>query len=217
LYQDKISNWHIFLVVLLLNLLVSWLFQKYIFTNDFYHTLYSDRLEGRRIDLTLELINRYRLWGYSFVPLILIVRFAALTLVFQLSFLFYDIEIPFTKLLRLIMTVSVITIIMTVVRFSVLSLSSIHLTDLKILYTLPYSLTDLINISNFTIPALITLSQINIFEIFWGIVIHRGLVYLSKKEVTSFDCALIVLCVWAFTFFSYYLFIMFLDKILGIY
>jgi len=131
--------------------------------------------------------------------------------------LFYDIEIPFTKLLRLIMTVSVITIIMTVVRFSVLSLSSIHLTDLRILYSLPLSLTDLINISNYTIPALITLSQINIFELCWGIVIHRGLNYLSKKEVTSFDCALIVLCVWAFTFFSYYLFIMFLDKILGIY
>lgn len=167
-------------------------------TKEVYYSLLSERLETYRIDKQLELINRFKIWGYFLLPLILWLKYTFVTLLLQLPLIIKFIEIPFKRIFRVVMLASVTIIIMSVVRISWLfSIPPDHI-NADILKIVPLSINSFINTSEYPQSAIAVFSNINLFELGWLILVYSGLVSVSEDKLKKTDAVILVASVWSF-------------------
>ncbi len=56
-------NWQIFTYLAIINFLISFLASEFIYTRDFYYTIFSDQMELTRIDKYVDIIKRFSFWS----------------------------------------------------------------------------------------------------------------------------------------------------------
>jgi hypothetical protein len=213
--ENSPGNGKIFLALLVINILLSWIFQEYIMTRDAYHTLLSDKLESYRIDQQLDIMNRFKIWGYLLLPLVLWFKFTCVTLLLQLPLLLKFIEIPFRKIFRVVMIASLAIVMMNAVfMLQLYNIPAAEITN-SLLKVQPLSLSSLLDISAYPESALAVLSTFNLFEAGWLFLIFYGFTIIAGKKLKKSDIALLISGVWSFLLFLNYALLIYMEKAFG--
>lgn len=206
--ERLIETWQLFLILALLSIIISILFQKFIMTRDVYYNLYSDQLEENRIDDIIDFTQKLQIWGYIAIPIITWLRLAFITFLLQLPLMIKFIEIPFRELFRIITFAFSIMFVGEMVRFLYLYFLPTESITLNSLTFIPLSITNFLDKSNYPDLVYSILSKINLFEFLWCYVIYAGLYKTNKLE--KIDAVSIIFGVWVslllivtgFTFFT---------------
>jgi hypothetical protein len=184
-------------------------------THDVYHTLLSDQLENYRIDQQLDMMNRYKIWGYLLLPLVLCLKFIFVTLLLQLPLLFKYIEIPFRKIFRVVMIASLAFVLMNFIYITQLSFyPAAKITD-NVLQVMPFSVSSLIDISRYPQSAITILSTFNVFEAGWLLLIFYGFKHIGGNVLKKIDIALLVIGVWSFLLLMHYTLLIYMERAFG--
>ncbi|MCK4558874.1 MAG: hypothetical protein KAV45_03750 [Calditrichia bacterium] len=204
-------NWQIFTYLAIINFLISFLASEFIFTRDFYYTIFSDQMELTRIDKYVDIIKRFSFWSLLLLPLFLLIRWVITALILQIPLLIRYIEISFKYIFRWVMFASIALTTGQIVYFLRIYFTSSENISRSLFKVQPLSLTTLINPEEYTSTAIVILTQFNLFDLFWGVILYIGL--LKTGKIKKMDAFFLVLCVWVFLLFVQWAALFFLEKI----
>jgi hypothetical protein len=205
-------NWQIFTYLAIINFLIAFLASEFIFTREFYYTIFSDQMELTRIDKYVDIVSRFSFWSLLLVPLFLFIRYATVAFILQLPLLIRYIEISFKYLFRWVMFASVALTIGQVVHFLNMYFTSKKNLSQSHFKIQPLSLATMINPDEYAPNAIVILNQFNLFDMLWGIVLYIGL--LKTGKIKKMDALILVLCVWTFLLGMQWAVLFFLEKFL---
>ncbi len=190
----KLKTWHLFLFVLISNIVLMWMYNEYILTREAYHNILSEQMGPARIDEYFDIFRKVSVWGYVAQPIILLIQITFIALLIQTPLVLFFIEIPFQYLFRLVTWASLMMTVSIFFRFLWLfSLQPFEISK-KILSTMPFSINHLLDASKYPMTAYMILGKFNIFELLWCVVLYKGLVATGriKKEYA----ALLIYSIW---------------------
>jgi hypothetical protein len=215
LLPANVKNWRLFVILLTLNLIISWIFQEYVMTKEVYHSILSERLEDYRIDQQIELVNRFEILGYFLLPIALWLKFSFVALLLQLPLMLKFIEIPFSKIYRAVMVASVSSVLMSAVRLGQLILTPVSQINESVLKITPLSLGSIIDAARYPDSAITILSAFNLFEAFWLVLLMLGFVSIAKEKLKKIDILLLISGVWIFLLVLQYALVTYMEKTFG--
>jgi len=203
-------NGHIFIYLAIINFLIAFLASQFIFTKDFYYTIFSDQMELTRIDKYVDLVDRFSFWSLLLLPLFLFIRFTVVAFVLQIPLLFRYIEISFKYLFRWVMLASMVLTLGQVANFLNIYFTSPEHISATLFKIQPLSLATLINPEEYASNAIVILNQFNLFDMLWGAVLYLGL--LKTGKIKKMDAFLLVLSVWTFLLVVQWAVLFFLEN-----
>jgi len=189
-----LKTWHLFFLIVIVSVLISIAFQKFIMTREVYYSLLGNQMEDYRIDDYMSLMRKFQVWGYIATPLIIWLRIAFVTFLIQLPFMLKNIDIPFKVIFRIIAIAYLVLLSVDVIRFFYLYFKPAAQITVDSLSFMPLALTNLLNKNDYSEMIFSFLNKINLFELLWCVVVYFGLVKTKKME--NIDYVLIVFFVW---------------------
>jgi hypothetical protein len=172
----------------------------------------SEKLDAVRIDDYYELITRLSIWNYMLLPLFLLTRFCFVALLVQLPFVLKCIDIPFNRILRLVMIAAFPLILGSSLKTLWLSqLADANITS-ETLAFVPFSVMQLtVKQQNWQAPESAILGQFNLFELTWIGIMTFGLARFSR--IGRIDAMLFVTAIWSLLILFQWLFIIYFNRI----
>jgi hypothetical protein len=203
-------NWHIFIFLAIINFLIAFLASQFIFTKDFYYTIFSDQIELTRIDKYVDLVDRFSFWSLLLLPLFLLIRYAVVAFILQIPLLLRYIEISFKYLFRWVMLASMALTLGQVVNFLNIYYTSVEHISATLFKIQPLSLATIISPEEYASNAIVILNQFNLFDVLWGAVLYLGL--LKTGKIKKIDAFLLILSVWIFLLVVQWAVLFFLEN-----
>ena len=203
-------NWHIFIFLAIINFLIAFLASQFIFTKDFYYTIFSDQIELTRIDKYVDLVDRFSFWSLLLLPLFLLIRYAAVAFILQIPLLLRYIEISFKYLFRWVMLASMALTLGQVVKFLNIYYTSVEHISATLFKIQPLSLATIISPEEYASNAIVILNQFNLFDVLWGAILYLGL--LKTGKIKKMDAFLLILYVWTFLLVVQWAVLFFLEN-----
>lgn len=184
----SLKTWQLFLLILLANLLVSWVYNEFILTREVYHTLLSDRLEANRIDEYFEFARKLSIWGYALQPVLFWLQIVFFALLIQTPLMLLFIEIPFRQIFRIVLIASLAISALSIIQLLKLSFYTPSEVTEATITTVPFSLAYLVDISAYPSTAQFVLNKFSVFELAWCVLLYRGLAAtgLLKKDTALY-------------------------------
>jgi len=204
-------NWHIFTYLAIINFLIAFLASEFIFTREFYYTIFSDQMELTRIDKYVDIIKRFSFWSLLLLPLFLLIRYLVIALLLQIPLLIRYIEISFTYLFRWVMFASIVLTVGQIFYFLRIYFTIKEKISSSLFTIQPLSLATMINPDEYSSTAISILNQFNLFDMAWGFILYIGL--LKTGKIKKIDAFLLVLCIWTFLLTLQWAVLFFLEKI----
>jgi hypothetical protein len=204
-------NWYIFFYLAIINFLIAFLASQFIFTREFYYTIFSDQIELTRIDKYVDLVDRFSFWSLLMLPIFLLISYAVVAFILQIPLLFRYIEISFKYLFRWVMLASIALTLGQVVHFLNIYFTPAEQISERLFKIQPLSLATIINPEEYASNAIVILNQFNLFDMLWGLVLYFGL--LKTGKIGKMDAFLLVLCVWTFLLFLQWTVLFFLENL----
>jgi hypothetical protein len=196
--DEGIKNWQIFLMMVVLNIFVVLITNTFLLTRETYHTLLSSQMESYQIDNYYMIVKHYTIYGYLFLPLILMIRAIGITMLIQLFFLISQKNLKFREVFRVaLFGLGVLSLCPLVKVLWLISLPQGQLTGITMSIT-PLSLSSVINISNMDGIIIGAMNCINIFEVMWVLVV--GYLIKSFFDMTLRKSIACAFGVWALIF-----------------
>jgi len=192
--EKLFKTWQLFLLSTVISILVSFAFQKLIMTQEVYYSLYGSQLEEYRINDVINMTQKLQIWGILATPVLVWSRIAFVAFLIQLPFMLKFMEIPFKEIFRIVTIALFVLLFSDVTRLVYLYCQPIENITMDSLTFTPLAITNFLDKNNYSDIAFAFLSRINLFELFWVIVIYIGLIRTKKLE--KIDYALIVFVVW---------------------
>lgn len=197
--EDKeITNWHIFTLLITIDITLLFIMNNYILTRETYGAIYGEQLEITTIDNIYIMAKKLSIWGYVFLPFLILLRVTIVSLLIQLFFMLRLKEISFKKLFRIILVgygILVLSSIMQLVSFWITPLEDFSSESLTIV---PLSITHLVSAENISDVYRGILNQINIFELLWIFLIALGLGIISGMKTNY--ASIVAVSVWLMIF-----------------
>jgi hypothetical protein len=210
LEEEIFPNWQIFTYLAIINFLIAFLAREFIFTREYYYTIFSDQMELTRIDKYVDAVHRFSFWSLLIVPLFLFVRFATIAFILQLPLLIRYIEISFKYLFRWVMFASVAMTAGQIIHFINICITNREDLTKEIFNVQPLSLAMLVDPEKYASNAIMILNQFSFFDLIWGIVLYIGL--LKTGKIKKMDAFILVVCVWIFLLVAQWSVIFFMEK-----
>ena len=209
--EELFPNWQIFVNLSIINFLLAFMASQFIFTREYYYTIFSDQIELTRIDKYVDIINRFSFWSMVLLPLLLLIRYLFVAFILQIPLLFRYIEISFKYIFRWVMFASIALMLGQVTNFL-----NIYLTPAEnissLLYKIqPLSLAATINPEEYDSNSIVILNHFNIFDLLWGSVLYLGISKTGK--IKKLDTFLLILCVWTFLLALQWAILFFVENI----
>ncbi|OPZ81123.1 MAG: hypothetical protein BWY77_00780 [bacterium ADurb.Bin431] len=190
----QLKGWHLFLLLVACEALLTWFYQSRILTREVYHTLLQAQLDAQRIDALFDLLQRMSLWGFAAIPLIIGLRIMLVASLLQLPLVLRFIDIPFRQLFRIVAAASLLFILLEGVRLLRLSgIPAEQLTQANLNW-MPLALTSLLRLEVATASVQGFFSHFNLFEIGWLALLYFGL--SRTGQLRKRDAGLVVLVMW---------------------
>ena len=205
-----LPNWQIFILITIINLLITFWVQKLIYSREFYYSLLSEQMEISRIDDLIEAMGRYSYLGFVLLPVFLFLRFLITSLLLQLLLLLKFIEIKFNRLFGYVMLSSLVISAGQVVHSIRLVYSLPAALNRDLLTIKPLSLAGLLDTGNYPQSSLMILNHCGLFEILWMCCIYYGL--LRTNRLKKEEAAVIVLTLWSGMLFLAWAFSFYIEK-----
>jgi hypothetical protein len=180
-------------------------------TRDVYHNLLSEKMEAYRIDDYFNFVRKISIWSYIIAPLLLWIKITFYTLLIQFPLVLKFIDIPFKKLFRIVSFAQIPVLISGFIKIIWLFQYKPYQITEKTLALTPLALTNLINSSLYPKTTIILLSNINVFEMIWCIIVVKGLA--ATEKIKKIDAFLLVLGVWSLILVLQWALLMYFTKV----
>ncbi len=197
--DEYFPNWQIFFFLSIMNFMISFLANEFVFTREIYYHIFSEQMELGRIDKFIDKLNRFSVWSLLGIPLVLLIKYVVETFLLQLPLLLRFIEIPFKYIFRIVMYASIALIISRILHVLWIYWTPINELSGELFKIKPFSVGSLINSSQYPESSIAVFNQCSIFELLWGIILYCGLIKTGK--IKKIDTALLVFCVWTVILF----------------
>ncbi|MBN2031386.1 hypothetical protein JW824_14225 [bacterium] len=205
------KTWHLFVILLLVAWLNTWIFQNHIMTREVYYNLYSEQLEIRRIDNLIKFFQIFSIWSYITAPLILWIQITFITLLIQFPLILKIIDIPFKQIFRIVTFAFIpLTVMMLVRSLWLLRFEPDQINEYTLTF-IPLALTNLINVTSYPKAVLGLLGNINIFSLIYCVIIYNGL--FSTGKLKKDDAALLVFAIMTLLLVFQWALVSYLTKI----
>ncbi|HOT98643.1 MAG TPA: hypothetical protein PLN61_06300 [bacterium] len=191
---EAIKGWHLFLLLIACEALLTWVYQEQILTREVYHALLKEQLEVQRIDALFDLLERMNLWGYVAIPLVIGIRILFVGFLLQLPLVLRFIDIPFRRLFRIVAVASLPLILLEGIRLLFLAgipAAQVTRADLN---WIPLSLGSLLDLATASAATQGFFSHLNLFELGFLALLLIGL--MRTNRLKRLDAALVVLLMW---------------------
>ena len=206
-----IKTWHLFFLILLGICINTWIIQNHVMTREVYHNILSERMEAYRIDDYFNFVRRLSIWSYIIAPLILWIRLTLVTLLLQFPLVFRFIDLSFKRIFRIVSFAQISFLVAGFLKtFWIMRLQPYQIT-VEDLSTTPLALTNILEPSSISKASHIILSNFNIFEIIWCLIVVKG--FVSTGKLKTMDVSLIVLVVWTLLLVFQWALVLYLIKI----
>lgn len=197
--EDKeITNWHIFTLLITIDITLLFIMNNYILTREAYGAIYREHLEITTIDNIYVMAKKLSIWGYVFLPLLILLRVTIVSLIIQLFFMLRLKEISFKKLFRIILIGYGILVLSSIIQLISLWITPLEDFSSESLALVPLSITNLLSTENISEVYRGLLNQINVFEILWIFIIALGLRIISGMKTNY--ASIVAVSVWLMIF-----------------
>lgn len=193
--------WYFLLLIVLLYALITYLANCYIYTESFYYTSLSNKLDISRIAATIELQHKFRVIGYLFIPVVLILKLWIIAGILFTGLYLFQQEVNYRNCLKITLIAELVSVVAVFIKTSWLIINPpSNVTDLQ--YFSPLSITQLINIDKLPKYFFYPLQLFNVFELVYWIVLVFGIMAFtpqkwSKSLQTVASSYGIALSIWA--------------------
>ncbi len=190
----NLKNWHLFLFITCSYLIITLVTDKFIMTRDVYQILLSDKMESYRIDDYYEMLKRFSIYSYLAIPLITWLKITFIALLIQTPIMLKNIEVSFKEMFKIAAIAHIPFIVLGIARIVILFLTPKGNYTNELFSFTPGSITNLLRRENYSEAAYSFLSNINIYEALWILLIYLGIKRLKKIE--RLDALIITSGVW---------------------
>ena len=208
--SSSFKTWYLFLFLLLGISINIWISQNYIMTRDVYHNLLSEQLEISRIDDYFNLVQKFSVWAYILTPIVFLLRITFVSLLIQFPLVMKFRDIPLKQIFRIVTFAFIPLFFMSVIKTIWLLLPNHQITQETLAFT-PLAFTNFLNASNYGKTVYGLLSNLNIFEVGWCIIVAEGLSRTGKLKKS--DAYVLVLVIWTLILVFLWALLMYLTKI----
>lgn len=196
--DKELSNWHIYVLMILLNIFLAFVMNNYFLSREVIIRLYSQYNDISSINIYLLTMKKYSFLGYALIPIIILIRIVLVALIAQLFFMLRLKEISFNKLFRIVLIGYGIIVFSSFIQLIILFLTPTETLSLESLAMAPLSLSHLVSTENMDKVYNGFLNQINVFEILWIITIAVGLKSISG--IKSNTASIVAISIWFMIF-----------------
>ena len=172
------ENYLLFFLLCFLSLVGSWMFNKFLITEDFFFNSYIDQISSESLEKYFELQQKWQWGGYILTPIFLLIKVSIISAIIHIGCFFYEKEVIYKRIFNTVLKVEyifVLVIFIKVMWFIVFRIDY-ALKDLQFFY--PLSLINLVDYNNIRSWFSYPLKTINLFEVVYWLV----LAYLLGKE-----------------------------------
>ena len=140
------------------------------------------------------MLKRFSIYSYLAIPLITLIKITFIALLLQTPIMLKNIEVSFKEMFKIAAIANIPFIVLGIARNAILILTTKGNYTNELLSFTPGSVTNLLRRENYNEVAYSFLSNINIYEALWILLIYLGLKRLNKIEKS--DAFFIASGVW---------------------
>ncbi len=195
--QEKeftLKNWHLFVFVTCIYLIIVLVNDKFIMTREAYQLLLTDKMEIYRIDDYYEMLKRFSIYTYSALPVITWLKIIFIALLLQTPLMLKNVEVSFKECFRIAAFANIPYLLLGFVKILILLFTDQSKYTNDLITYVPGSITNLISKEAYSPAAFSFLSSINIYEVFWVLIVFLGIAKL--KKINKLDSFIIAFSIW---------------------
>ncbi len=170
---------YLFLAISVVYLLVLYLTNTLILTDEVYVRLWSDQLSSGRLEKMLEVNKRMEWVIYVLTPVLLFLKFLLITLAIQAGLFIYNIELPFKKVFNIVLFAEIVPLLATVIQFGYFLWKGVDSFD-QINSFSPLSLFSFLHLKDVPSYLEYPLQVVNLFELGYWLLLAIGLKIFLK-------------------------------------
>lgn len=182
LKEFTLKNWHLFVFITCMYLIISLVNDKFIMTREVYQLLLSDKMESYRIDDYYEMLKRFSAYLYLSLPLITWLKITFIAFLLQTPLMLKSIEISFKETFRIAVYANIPFIIRDIIKLGILFFTPRAEYTNELLSFMPGSITNFLSEENYSTLTFNFLSSINVYEALWIFVVFLGLARLKRFD-----------------------------------
>lgn len=162
-----VNGWWLFVLVCLLSLIILFILNSHIFTNQIYYRSFSDQLTSQGLETFLGLKDRYGWVGYVYTPIILLLKVSFVTVCISIGTILSSLDCKFITIFKSVILAESVFIIAQIVYLFNLSqnLDSLTLETASNYY--PLTALSYFGIENIVSWLHYPLQTLNLFEVFY--------------------------------------------------
>ena len=198
--MTRLRTWQLFGLLVVASAVLAWAENEFVMTPEVYRNILGSQLDAERIDAQIDMMSRFRGWGYLTVPVMLWLRLAFVALLVQMFCLLGTIEIQFVRLFPIAAIAFVADLLGSANRLVWLVRQGPSAIDAATLGVMPGSIAGFFLQRPQGASGLYTLlSQVNMFELGWAGLMVLGLT--GTRRVGTAGAVLVTGGVWALVTF----------------
>jgi hypothetical protein len=173
--------WYVFFAYAGMYILLTFLANRYVYTSEFYYSLFHNTLDSDRIEQLIQRNQRFQWVSYFIQPLFLLLRCTIFASVLFAGLLLTKESLSFGKCIRIVIIADGLALIVTLIRTAwfILRPNSSPL-DFQTFY--PLSIVQLLDIHKIPKYLIYPLQQINLFEVGYWILLAFGVRSLTNRK-----------------------------------
>ncbi len=173
--------WYVFFAYAVMYVLLTFLANRYVYTPEFYYSLFHNTLDSDRIGQLIDRNHQYQWTSYLVQPLFLLLRCAIFASVLFAGLLLSKQSLSFGKCLKIVIIADGVALIVTLIRTAwfILRPESSPI-DFQTFY--PLSIIQLMDIHKIPKYLIYPLQQINLFEVCYWVLLAFGIKTLTGRK-----------------------------------
>ena len=209
-YYKKYSSYTLLITIIALHILVLYLINIFLITNEYIINTYSNTLSYERILVIIDSYRKLEWLGYLWILIIYNLKFLIVALSLYIVFIFYEIddEVSFKQCYKTILLAEIIPLIYYYFNLIFLLTSSLKIIEHQNKF-INLSIQNIIDFKNLPPYLHYPLQQINLFEIGYWLVLAFLIKLLIHKPFLL--CLKFVALSYGTCFIIWVLFVMFLQ------
>lgn len=185
----SLRGWKMFSGIVLVELLILWVSQTVLIDEIIFFNTYSEQLT---YELSMEIFSAMRSYSwisYAILPILLLLKFSTLSVLIYIGAFFSDLhkDITLGKIFKVVVISEIVFVVASVIKvlWFILFAGNYTLDDMNFFY--PLSLINLFSRSEVASYWVYPLQTINIFQVFYVLLLAFGLSRISSVKKISVD------------------------------
>ncbi len=176
------NNIAIFAAYSLLYILIVYLINKMVYTDEFYYSLLGQKIATERIFDVIKIARKYQVLYYLLIPILFLLRTMIFSTAIFCGFYLIDKGLRFGIILKSVIQAEIVFVVVMLIRLVYFVLNP-GLSAQAIPNFYPLSLTNLINLNNIPAYYIYPLQLVNIFEVGYMFLIAYGIKTVTRNTM----------------------------------